>query len=107
MIGSSIKRSDSSSEKLKIFDSLTSRPRGYRYLGFNISLSIFLVWGLSLLKKVNGALWISVSSFGGGTVIAAFVLAVFTWGISHWNAKRTLSKLEKASEQNQKHEGDR
>lgn len=105
-IGSFIKRSDNSS-KLRIFDSLTSHTYRYRHLGFNISLSIFVVWGLSLLKKLDSTSWISISSFEAATIIAAFVLGLLTWVISHWNACRTISTLKAAFEQNQKCEGDK
>ena len=100
-IGSFIKRNDSSS-KLRIFDSLTSHPYRYRHLSFNISVSIFVVGGISLLKELDSAFWISISSFGIVTVIAACVLVILTWLVSYCNARRTISTLEKVSKQNQK-----
>ncbi len=104
-IGSFRKQSISSSEKLRIFDSLTNRTYGYQYLGFNISLSILVVWGLFLLKKLNSSFWITVSSFWI-TVPVAFSLLILTGCLSRWNKNQALSRLKKASQQNEKREGD-
>ena len=104
-IGSSIKQSTSSSEKLRIFDSLTSRTYGYQYLSFNISLSILVVWGLSLLKQLNSSFWITVSSFWI-TVPVAFGLLILTCWLSHRNKNQAISRLKEASQQNEKCQGD-
>ena len=104
-IGSFRKQSTSSSEKLRIFDSLTSRTYGYQYLSFNISLSIPVVWGLFLVNKLNSSVWITVRSFWI-TVPVAFGLLILTGWLSYRNKNRAICRLKKASQQNEKHEGD-
>lgn len=104
-IGSFRKQSTISSEKLRIFDSLTNRTYNYQYLAFNISLSIFVAWGLSLLKKLNSSFWITVSSFKTALPVA-FGLLILTCWLSHWNKNRAISQLKEASQQNEKRQGD-
>ena len=93
-IGSFRKQSASSSEKLQIFDSLTNRTYGYQYLSFNISISILVVWELSLLKKLNSSFWV--------TLPVAFGLLILTCCLSCWNKNRAISRLKEASQKNEK-----
>ena len=105
------KQSGSFFEKLRISDGLTARTYNYQYLAFNISLSICVAWGLSFFQELknvnefNSAFWISVRPFKR-ELLAAFLLSVFTFGISCWNAYRAISKLKSASQQNKKCGGD-
>ena len=99
------KRSASFLEKLRISDSLTSRTHNYRYLAFNSSLSILVGWGLSHLKPSDSTFW-TLFSFPWVPPVFAVVLALCTLGISYWNARRAVSRLEEAAQHNGKCKGD-
>lgn len=100
-IGSLRKQSNRSSEKIHILDSLTNPTDRYLSLCFNISLTILVVWGLSLLQKLARDFWITVGSFKI-TVPVAVGLLLFAGYFSHRKNLRTLSLLQGACQEKKK-----